>query len=297
MKEAIQQTIKDYTIIRSLAQGGFGVTFLAEDSNQKRLVIKQLRPIAQNDLESSLTYFIKECDRLKAVGHHDRIPTFIEYFEEGGQHHIVQQYIPGQNLLEEARGRDRYSETEVIDLLLDCLETLDFIHSKNLIHRDIKPANLIRRQIDSKICLVDFGAAKAVSETILAKTSHTLIGSVSYSAPEQMIGHATYASDLYALGATCLFLLTGQEPTDLYSIAEDQWCWQETYQTSPEFAEVLNKLIHRATSKRYTTAKEARNDVADVCDRIRKREKMKLVPIKYKRFAAINWYALPVKLP
>lgn len=179
--------IGKYTIVREIAHGGFGKTFLVEGDSGKRYVIKRLAPIAGNDPEKALALFKQECDRLREVGHHDRIPTFIEYFEEDSHHHIVQQYVPGQTLQEESQTRDRYSESEIIGLLSDCLETLEFIHG-HLIHRDIKPANIIRRTIDNKLCIVDFGSAKVVSETILGKTSATVIGSASYAAPEQVNG-------------------------------------------------------------------------------------------------------------
>lgn len=268
-----QQEFRNYKAIRPLARGGFGETFLVEDASGKRYVIKRLNPISGNDKDASLDLFNRECDRLREVGHHDCIPTFIEYFEENGMHHIVQQYISGQTLQEEARTRGLYTESEIVELLKECLSILEFIHSHQMIHRDIKPANVIRRTIDNRLCLVDFGAAKTITETVLGKTSHTVIGSASYAAPEQVSGKVNFASDVYGLGATCLFLLTGQLPSDLYSYAEGDWIWQDVCQTSPEFAEVLNQLISQPTSKRYTSASEASKDVNAISGRIAQRKK------------------------
>jgi len=110
--------------------------------------------------------------------------------------------------------------------------------------------------------LVDFGASKYATTTALARTG-TMIGSAGYAAPEQVMGKADFASDLYSLGVTCIHLLTATHPFDLYSASEDGWVWQNylTQPVSDRLTQILNKLLHRATSQRYRAAAEVMRDL------------------------------------
>ncbi|GCL46814.1 serine/threonine protein kinase [Microcystis aeruginosa NIES-3787] len=140
----------------------------------------------------------------------------------------------------------------------EILPILEFIHSKQVIHRDIKPENIIRRKSDNKLILVDFGAAKFVSPLNRSMTG-TIIGSAEYIAPEQGNGKAVNASDLYSLGVTCLYLLTGISPFDLFDGGEHQWVWRQWLVNNPvsnDSGNILDKLIEFGTKKRYQSASE-----------------------------------------
>jgi len=142
--------------------------------------------------------------------------------------------------------------------LSEILPILEFIHSKQVIHRDIKPENIIRRKSDNKLILVDFGAAKFVSPLNRSMTG-TIIGSAEYIAPEQGNGKAVNASDLYSLGVTCLYLLTGISPFDLFDGGEHQWVWRQWLVNNPvsnDSGNILDKLIEFGTKKRYQSASE-----------------------------------------
>lgn len=255
--------IGKYAIVREIAQGGFGRTLLAENSEGKRVVLKQFNPIQQNEGSQALSLFKQECDLLKKVGSHDQIPSFIDYFElEGDRKFISQQWIDGLTLEQELKEQGVFSEAQIIALLNDLLPVFSYIHLNNLIHRDIKPDNIIRRSVDGKLFLVDFGAAKAVSETVLAKTG-TMIGSALYTAPEQVGGKATYTSDLYSLGLTCIHLLTNMSPINLHDIGEDKWIWQDycTGEISAGLADILNKMLERRVNHRYRNAQAVLENV------------------------------------
>ncbi|MBD2309289.1 serine/threonine protein kinase [Chroococcidiopsis sp. FACHB-1243] len=248
-----------YRAIAPLGQGGFGRTYLAEDislPNSPRCVIKQFVSPARSQTADKL--FEEEARRLKELGTHPQIPTFIDYIEQSSGRYIVQEYINGCNLEEELLETGAFNETKIRDLLIALLPVLEFIHSHQVIHRDIKPANIIRRERDRSLVLVDFGAAKRATQTELAKTG-TTIGSAGYAAPEQVSGKVTFASDLYSLGVTCLHLLTQVEPFELFSYGEDRWVWRDflPQPISSQLERGLTQLVAKATTKRYLSAADA----------------------------------------
>ncbi len=252
-----------YRAIKLIGEGGFGRTFLAVDEykpSKRRCVIKQFfyqGAAAQRAAE----LFEQEAVRLDDLGAHPQIPELFAHFEADKRQYLVQQFIDGQNLAQALEAEGAFSETQIRDLLNNLLPLLDFIHSHNVIHRDIKPENIIRRSPGvggDELVLVDFGAAKFVTTTAFARTG-TKIGTAEYSAPEQAMGKAEFASDLYSLGVTCIHLLTQMHPFDLFSISEDAWVWRD-YLRSPlqdeNLGKVLDKMLERATNRRYRSAQE-----------------------------------------
>ena len=251
-----------YRALEILGQGGFGRTFLAVDENkpsQPYCVIKQFLPQAQgtNNQEKAGELFKQEAIQLEHIGKHQQIPELFAYLIQDNRQYLVQEYIEGQNLVQELAQTGAFSETQIINLLGDLLPVLAFIHQKLVIHRDIKPENIIRRKSDNKLFLVDFGAAKAAIRTALAVTG-TVIGSEGYVAPEQALGKPTFASDLYSLGVTCIHLLTNKEPFGLFDIGEGDWVWQNylKVKVNNTLGQVLYKLLQQGTKKRFQTAQE-----------------------------------------
>jgi serine/threonine protein kinase len=138
--------------------------------------------------------------------------------------------------------------------LQEILPLLQFLHDRQVIHRDIKPANLVQRRGDEPLMLVDFGTAKHTTQSALAKPG-TVLGSAEYAAPEQLVGKAIAPSDLYSLGVTCIQLLTGLAPFDLYS--GNTWIWRSVApDVSDTLAQVLDKLLQNSASQRYQSAAE-----------------------------------------
>ncbi|MGL4497919.1 MAG: GUN4 domain-containing protein [Planktothrix sp.] len=251
-----------YRALEILGQGGFGRTFLAVDEqkpSQPYCVIKQFLPQAQgtNNQEKAGELFKQEAIQLEKLGKHQQIPELFAYLIQDNRQYLVQEYIEGQNLLQELAKTGAFSETKIINLLEDLLPILAFIHQKLVIHRDIKPENIIRRKSDNKLFLVDFGAAKVATHTALARTG-SVIGSFGYMAPEQWAGKPTFASDLYSLGVTCIHLLTNKEPFDLFDSGECDWVWRNylTVKVNNTLGQVLDKLLQQGTKKRFQTAQE-----------------------------------------
>ena len=251
-----------YRAIEAIAQGGFGKTFLAVDQDKpskSRCIIKQFYPQAQgtSNLQKAAKLFAQEAERLEQLGKHPQIPELLAYFTQDNQQYLVQELIEGQHLAELLESNGGFSEAQIRDVLNQLLPVLDFIHSNQIIHRDIKPANIIRRR-DGKLVLVDFGAAKLTKETTLMKTG-TTIGSPEYVAPEQAMGRAVFASDLYSLGVTCLHLLTNVSPFDLFEPSEEGWAWRQYLAQNPvsfDLARILDKMCATTSKKRYRSASE-----------------------------------------
>jgi formylglycine-generating enzyme required for sulfatase activity len=262
---ALLQLKNRYRAQKLLGQGGFGKTFKAIDEDrpgQPLCVIKQFAYSSENPKhqQMALKLFYEEAKHLQSLGNHPQIPELLAYFDVDGQPYLVQQYIDGQDLEQELAMEGVFSQQKIRELLGSLLPVLDFLHnqSRPVIHRDIKPANIIRRRHDQALILVDFGAAKQATQTMLAKTG-TTIGSPEFAAPEQTRGKPAFASDIYSLGVTCIHLLTAISPFDLFDTSQDDWVWRDyllNNRVDELLGKVLDKSIVNAVVRRYQSAAE-----------------------------------------
>lgn len=264
--------LKDrYLAIQPLGSGGCSRTFKAVDQDRLNhpCVIK-LFTLSPDQDQKATDLFNQEAVRLYELGKHDQIPELFAHFAQNERLYLVQEYINGQTLLEELEEKSNnggliYQETDIREILTDLLPVLKFIHDEDVIHRDIKPANIVRRRDDSKLVLIDFGVAKQATAKVLAKRG-TMIGTLGYAPAEQIqFGEAYCASDLYALGATCIHLLTGIHPFKLYNSLEGCWIWQEhlpmNTTVSPQLAAILDKLLKVLVKERYQYVDEVLKDL------------------------------------
>lgn len=257
-----------YQIIRSLAAGGFGHTFLAEDTHlpsRRRCVIKQLKPIAQNAQVYQLTQqrFQREATILEKLGEsHDQIPQLYAYFEENQEFYLVQEFIEGETLTEQIQKQGKLSDRTVQNILINILPILEFIHTQGIIHRDIKPDNIILRQRDNKPVLIDFGALKETMITAVNSqgnpTHSMVIGTPGFMSVEQAAGKPIYSSDLYSLGLTAIYLLTGKLPQELEVDPQtSEFIWhQYAANIDPTLIAVLDRSIKSHPRDRYSTARQ-----------------------------------------
>ncbi|NET59093.1 MAG: protein kinase [Symploca sp. SIO2E6] len=264
-----------YRGIKPLGQGGFGKTFLAVDEDKPShpyCVIKQFLPQTQStqNLQKAAELFNQEAVRLDELGQHLQIPELLAYFSQEKQQYLVQEFIQGRNLAQELATKGTFDEAQVRAILKDLLPVLQFVHQHQVIHRDIKPENIISRSesnvrtggVKGQLVLVDFGAAKLATGTALARTG-TVIGSAGYAAPEQAIGRAVFASDLYSLGVTCINLLTQMHPFDLFDTSEGVWVWRDVLSSpvSDALSRILDKMIASPVNQRYPSAAEVMSDL------------------------------------
>ncbi|MEO0924896.1 MAG: protein kinase [Cyanobacteria bacterium J06643_13] len=251
-----------YRVIEYIAEGGFGKTFLAEDTQlpaKNKCVVKQLFPSVDdpNFIQIARRLFKTEAETLNTLGVHNQIPRLMAYFEEDEKFYLVQQYIEGHTLSKELVSGAAWSEVKVIELLKDCLGILNFIHNKSVIHRDVKPDNLIRRQSDNKLVLVDFGTVKAViAEQTQLVPSTVAVGTRGYMPTEQARGKPRTTSDIYALGVIAIQALTGVHPTQLQEDDSGEIVWKDKAQCSTQLQEVVAKMTRYHFKERYPSAAE-----------------------------------------
>lgn len=255
-----------YQVIKVLGAGGFGETFLAEDTHipsRRRCVIKQLKPIANDPktYEMIQQRFEREAATLEYLGDScNQIPKLYAYFSENGLFYLVQEWIEGPTLTDIVQAKGYEGETAVREILVSLLSVLDYVHSKGIIHRDIKPDNIILRSTDNKPFLIDFGAVKETLRSVVNSPNHhtqsLVIGTPGYMPTEQAIGRPVYATDIYSLGLTAIYLLTGKHPPELQThLQTGAILWEELApNVSPHLAQVINQAIHPHVSDRYSTA-------------------------------------------
>jgi len=236
-------------------------TWLAVDlESQEQVTLKMLAFSPEMQWEE-LKLFEREAQVLQALNH-PRIPCYRDYFSlerEAGAglpwFGLVQDYIPGfslQELLE--KGQD-FSEKKVRKIATEVLEILIYLHelSPPVLHRDIKPSNLIWGE-DQQVYLVDFGAVQA--QAAVTGVTFTVVGTSGYAPLEQFWGRAVVASDLYALGATLIHLLTGVTPADLPQ-KDSRIQFSDRVSVNPSLVSWIDKMTEIALEKRFSEAREA----------------------------------------
>jgi serine/threonine-protein kinase len=229
-------------------------------------VIKQLRPVvtAPHILEMARSLFQREATTLGKIGNHPQLPRLLDYFELEQEFYLIQEYVSGATLQQEVKRSGPLSEAATKQVLREVLPILDYLHGNEVIHRDIKPANLIRRNIDNRFVLIDFGAVKDQVNQAMADNPEehsTLtafaVGTPGFAPPEQMAMRPVYSSDLYALGVTCLYLLTGKSPKDLnYDPVTGELLWRDFVKVSSHFSSILTKMLEVSVRHRYQSAAE-----------------------------------------
>ncbi|MGA1355697.1 MAG: CHASE2 domain-containing protein [Prochlorothrix sp.] len=257
-----------YQIRSILGEGGFGVTYIAQDQQrpgQPHCVIKRLCPARQDArfLQVARRLFKSEAEILELLGKHDRIPRLLAYFEEKCEFYLVQDFIPGESLSQELQPGEQWPLEKTLEFLRELLSVLDFIHDRQVIHRDLKPSNIMRRQ-DGKLVLIDFGAVKYLNapgkDAVEART--IAVGTPGYAAPEQMAGHPQLNSDLYSLGMLAIQGLTGIPPHLLkLDPNTGDLNWRSYLDRSLPLFPILERLTHFNCIDRYPNAAQVLQDL------------------------------------
>ena len=257
-----------YKVLSVLGDGGFGQTFLVEDTHMpsnKRCVLKQLKPIHDKPELRQMVQdrFQREAATLEMLGEaHDQIPRLYAYFSEGDQFYLVEEWVEGMTLTQQVQKEGALSEQRVQAIIANLLPAIAYVHSKKIVHRDIKPDNILLRHTDGKPVLIDFGAVKETMKTIInsgEQSTHSIVvGTPGYMPSEQLSGRPIYASDIYSLGMTAIFLLTGKIPQELGTDPQTgALSWREhTANLSPGFGNFLDCATHMSPQSRFSTVQD-----------------------------------------
>ncbi|OLP16300.1 hypothetical protein BST81_22145 [Leptolyngbya sp. 'hensonii'] len=254
-----------YRILRTLGRGGFGETFLAEDTHLpsgRKCAIKHLNPLTNNPAWYPIVQdrFAREAAILEDLGQGcDQIPSLYAYFCEDGHCYLVQEWIEGITLKQKLRRDGPFPEEDLPRLLVSLLSVLDYAHGKGIIHRDIKPENILLRQRDNQPVLIDFGIARnLLDQHPDPSTRSIVVGTPGFMPSEQLAGKPVYASDLYSLGLTAIYLLTGKTPQQLpIDPKTGEQRWHELVPAlSPHLATILDTAIQSHPRDRYATARD-----------------------------------------
>jgi serine/threonine protein kinase len=259
-----------YLATRLLGEGGFGAAFLGRDRLTPRMrlcALKQFKPafmMTPDQLNMARDLFHREAEVLEQLGtDHPQIPNLFASFDIPAPNkqtgsddrffYLVQEFIEGENLEQELSHTGKMNEAAMLDVLNELLDILEYIHAHDVIHRDIKPSNIMRHT-NRRLHLLDFGAIKNV-----AKPGSTIIYSQGFAPPEQFRGQQVFfSSDLYALAATCVTLITNEPHDRLFDAGHNCWHWEQYAQVTPRTAAVLNKMLQNAPLDRFQSVAETR---------------------------------------
>lgn len=227
-------------VIRQMALGGWSAVYLVQEANTKLRVLKEsvIPPRVNAKLkEKAQSMFLREAHLLLKL-EHPRIVRVHEHFTEDERHYLLLDYISGQNIRQIVSLQGAFHQLDVIDYGKQLCDVLHFLHSQDpvILHRDLTPDNLVIGS-DGKIMLIDFGAANE----LIGTATGTLVGKQCYISPEQFRGHPNESSDLYALGASLYFMLTGRDPEPLTQSSPSE--------TEKHVSEKLDKLVQSLTAQ------------------------------------------------
>ncbi len=233
----------------------------ADSSANHRCVIRQLRlNTTDPKIHNAVWSKFEEAANILVQLQHPQIPTFYNYFQEEGYFYLIQEWIEGLSLSQRIREIKPLSSSQVEEILLSLLPVLECLHRNRVIHRSIKPDNIILHQQSNEPILINFGviehSLKALINPAEQVSDSNFMRSREFIAPEQRIGRATYSSDLYSLGVTAVYLLTGKLPEEIEKDPQTgQLFWQEHISdVSPHLATVLERAIQFDPNNRYDTA-------------------------------------------
>jgi serine/threonine protein kinase, bacterial len=255
----VQKTIRHYQVLRTLGKGGMGTTYLAWDGvgeitgAPQLLVLKQMNADMAK-IPKAQELFIREASILKHLNNAG-VPKYYDFFVENDKKYLAMELIHGQDLDKRIRSTGPVTPKQAIAWMVQTCDILDYLHHQEtpLIHRDIKPANLMVRSGNNSIVVLDFGAVKEIGTK-----PGTRIGAEGFCAPEQERGQPLTQSDLYAIGPTLIFLLTGENPLKFYR--QKGRSFRFDVKGIPTISDQLRQVIECVTEPlprdRYHTAKE-----------------------------------------
>ncbi len=245
-----------YQVDKELGKGAMGVVYLGKDPKINRVVAIKTMALAQNfeedELDDVKERFFREAETAGRLNH----PNIVTIFDAGEEHDlafIAMEFLKGQDLTKYTKPDNLLPVDEVLKIVIQAAEALDYAHGENVVHRDIKPANIMYEANSGSVKLTDFGIAR-ITDSSRTKTGMVL-GTPSYMSPEQLSGRKVDGrSDLFSLGVMLFQLCTGQLPFKadsmaslMYKIAND--AHPSPMSLRPDLPPCLTSIIDKALAK------------------------------------------------
>lgn len=239
----------NYKIEKQIAFGGLSAIYLARNKDAERIVLKEaVVPDGSNEelKEQSYSQLKREAEMLARLSH-EQIAQVFDHFIDNQRHYIVVEYLSGSDLRRLVKENGAQPQSLVVEWGLQMAQMLAYLHGQEeaILHRDFTPDNMILKT-DGTIAIIDFGAANF----FLGTATGTMIGKQAYIAPEQLRGKANPQSDLYALGGSLFFLLTGEDPEPL-SVSQPALI---NNQINPELDKFVSSLTQMEVEDRLQSA-------------------------------------------
>jgi tRNA A-37 threonylcarbamoyl transferase component Bud32 len=246
-------------IVRQLAFGGLSAIYLAQQNDKDLVVVKEAVVPANADETSrnkAHELFEREARFLIRLNHKN-IARVFDHFAEDGRNYLILEYIRGQDLRQLIKQNGAQPAEHILYWGRQIAVILEYLHGQSppIIHRDLTPDNLVRKE-DDTITLIDFGAANEFVGT----ATGTLVGKQAYIAPEQLRGHATTRSDIYALGGTLYYLITGSDPEAL-SVSHPK-------ELVPEVADDIDQFVASLTQLEEEDRPQTAGEIVRLLDKM-----------------------------
>lgn len=250
-----------YKILRKLGEGGMSVVYLAVNEKvNKHWAIKEVKKEGVENFETVHQRLLTEADILKRL-HHPNLPDIVDIIENEETFLLVMDYIEGRQLESIVQEYGPQKEETVVNWGKQLCDVLSYLHSQNppIIYRDMKPANVMVQK-DGKVVLIDFGTAREFKESQAEDT--LCLGTCGYAAPEQYKGQgqSDIRTDIYCLGVTLYYLLTGHNPIckpyEIYPIRY----WNTNLSSGLEM--IILKCTRKNPSKRYQSCEELQQELS-----------------------------------
>jgi len=248
-----------YTLKKLVNISGACKTFLAIENHSRIEVIIKILLFSEIEDWKTREFFEREVEILKNLNHKN-IPHFIDSFKLGDETEelflLVMEYKNGSTLYDVVCNGKLFSYEEILHIIDRLLKIISYIHRlcPILIHRDINPKNVIMSD-KNEVSLIDFGSAVRMTETEISADG-TFIGTIGYMPDEQMMGNATTASDIYALGMTIIFLLTGKEPFE-FELIDNKVNFHPFVKIPENLLNLIDSMIEPSLENRVKDADSA----------------------------------------